>query len=102
MTSEKIVVLNREGLHVARKFCVVGTMAATAFLWVGTATAIPTEEASLNACQNAVKTAAARYVSGKVGAVAWCLQAISTHLIKYNAADASKAANLCPAVSAAE
>jgi hypothetical protein len=65
MTSEKIVVLNREGLHVARKFCVVGTMAATAFLWVGTATAIPTEEASLNACQNAVKTAAARQRQGR-------------------------------------
>lgn len=72
-------------------------LCALALISANVALAVPTEQASLNNCQNAVKTAAAKYVSGKAGAIDGCLQAISSQLIKNNAADVSKAAATCVA-----
>jgi len=57
--------------------------------------AIPTPETSLNTCQKAVKTAAAKFVSKKVAAIGTCLQAISVQMVKNNAVDASAAASSC-------
>ena len=56
------------------------------------ALATPTAETSLNNCQNAVKTATAAFVKNKVAAIGTCLQAVSTQIVKNNAADASGAA----------
>ncbi len=70
------------------------TVACAALVCGGAAAFAATPQASLNGCQNAVKTAAAKYVSGKVAAIGGCLQAISTQLIKNNA-DATKAAATC-------
>jgi len=72
------------------------TMAVCAtLLWSGTVLATPTEEASLNTCQNAVKVAAAAFVKNKVAAIGTCLQAISTQMVKNNVSDASAAASTC-------
>ena len=69
--------------------------ACAALLWSGTVLATPTEQASLNTCQNAVKTATAAFVKNKVAAIGTCLQAISTQMVKDNAVDASAAASTC-------
>jgi hypothetical protein len=73
----------------------VTVAACAALLWSGTVLATPTEQASLNTCQNAVKTATAAFVKNKVAAIGTCLQAISTQMVKDNAVDASGAAITC-------
>ena len=55
----------------------------------------PPPATSLNNCQNAVKTATATFVKNKVAAIGTCLQAVSTQIVKNNAADASGAAARC-------
>jgi hypothetical protein len=70
-------------------------LCAVALVSARVAWATPTEEASLNTCQNAVKTASAAFVTNKVAAISTCLQAISTQMVKDNAADAHAAASTC-------
>jgi hypothetical protein len=65
-------------------------------LWSQVASAVPPPpEVSLNNCQNAVKVEAAKFIQKKVTAIGKCLQAVSTQVIKKNAADVSGAAALC-------
>ena len=59
---------------------------------VRSASAAPPPATSLNNCQNAVKTATKAFVTNKVTAIGGCLQAVSTQIVKNNAADASGAA----------
>jgi hypothetical protein len=60
------------------------------------AAAVPPPPAtSLNTCQNAVKTATATFIKNKVTAIGTCLQAVSTQMVKNNAADASAAGSVC-------
>jgi hypothetical protein len=68
---------------------------ASVLLWVGVARGLPSERASLNNCQNAVRTAAASFVKGKVSAIGTCLQAVSKQLIQNDGGDASGAALTC-------
>jgi hypothetical protein len=71
------------------------TALSAVFLCAGMAVALPTPEASLNTCQNAVKAATQKFVTGKVAAIGACLQAVSTQIVKKNAANASAAARTC-------
>jgi hypothetical protein len=57
--------------------------------------AVPKAPVSLNTCQNAVKVATATFVKNKVTAIGTCLQAVSTEVIKKDAATASGAAANC-------
>jgi hypothetical protein len=61
----------------------------------GVALALPSAEVSLNNCQNAVKVATATFVKNKAAAIDTCLQAVSTQMVKNNAADAGGAASTC-------
>ena len=75
----------------------VWAMACVAVAWATVASASPPPaQVSLNNCQNATKTATAKFIKDKVAALGTCLQQVSTEIVK-NSHNAASAAATCVA-----
>ncbi len=74
----------------------LGIIIGAGLLWAGTALAVTPAQKSLNSCQSAVKSAAAKFIQGKIAAVTTCLRAISGDMIANGSASPSAVtARLC-------